>query len=444
MSTASLRDGLTSLHIYLHVAIWLVFSIPLGNASYGDEAIPSQPTPRWWKGNIHTHSLWSDGDDFPEMIAEWYRTHDYNFLALTDHNVLSRGIRHMKLSAIQARGGDDVLAKYMARFGADWVETKGETGTEDFAIRLKPLNEFRALVEERGKFILMEAEEISDRAEGVPVHMNATNLNDVIEPAGGATVREAMSNNLRSVEEQAKRLGREILMHLNHPNFGYAVTAEDIAAVVQERYFEVYNGHPAVGHLGDEIHPSVERLWDIANTIRIGELNAPPIFGVATDDSHNYHGKPNGASTGRGWVMVRSAYLTPERLLRAMKAGDFYASSGVALKSVTHEEDKRSLTIAVDGQTGATYETKFIGTRKGYDSTSEERPQTDKKKRLTRKYSSDIGVVLSTKSGTTATYKFKGDELFVRAVVTSSIEHDNPSFDGQMKQAWTQPVLLSD
>ena len=28
---------------------------------------------RWWKGNIHTHSLWSDGNDFPEMIADWYK-----------------------------------------------------------------------------------------------------------------------------------------------------------------------------------------------------------------------------------------------------------------------------------------------------------------------------------------------------------------------------------
>src|SRR5205814_702981 len=31
--------------------------------------------PRWWKGNLHTHSFWSDGDDFPEMIADWYKRH---------------------------------------------------------------------------------------------------------------------------------------------------------------------------------------------------------------------------------------------------------------------------------------------------------------------------------------------------------------------------------
>ena len=49
--------------------------------------------PRYWRGNIHTHSLWSDGDDFPEMIADWYKSHGYHFLALSDHNVLAEGQR---------------------------------------------------------------------------------------------------------------------------------------------------------------------------------------------------------------------------------------------------------------------------------------------------------------------------------------------------------------
>ena len=44
-----------------------------------------EPPLQWFKGNLHTHTLWSDGDDFPEMVADWYRQHDYNFLALTDH-----------------------------------------------------------------------------------------------------------------------------------------------------------------------------------------------------------------------------------------------------------------------------------------------------------------------------------------------------------------------
>ena len=242
------------------------------------------------------------------------------------------------------------------------------------------------------------------------------------------------------MEVQAKTLGRKILLHLNHPNFGYAVTAEDIAAVIQERFFEVYNGHPVVGHRGDRDHPSVERLWDIANTIRLGELNAAPLYGVATDDSHNYHGKPNGANVGRGWVMVRARFLTPEHLLRAMEAGDFYASSGVSFKSLNFDQSKNTFSVAVDAREGEDYTIEFIGTRMNYDRTTE--PRTgESPKRLTKKYSSDVGAVLQKSQGSTATYQLHGDELYVRAVVTSTAQPADPSFDGQQEQAWTQPMI---
>src|SRR5688572_17959422 len=248
-----------------------------------------EPPLRWFKGNLHTHTLWSDGDDFPEMAADWYRERGYHFLALSDHNILSYGETWMKLDAIVKRGGQDALAKYKARFGGGWVETRGEEGTENFEVRLKPLSEFRTLVEEPGRFLMIQSEEISDKAEGVPVHLNATNIQELIQPLGGMTVRETIAANVRAVEEQAKKKGREIMVHLNHPNFGLAITAEDLAEVVSERFFEVYNGHPGVKHTGDEHHPSVERLWDIANTIRLGQLHAPPLYGIATDDTHDYH-----------------------------------------------------------------------------------------------------------------------------------------------------------
>ena len=58
---------------------------------------------RWYKGNLHTHSLWSDGDDFPEMIADWYKSEGYDFLALSDHNVLSDHERWMPLREVRKR-----------------------------------------------------------------------------------------------------------------------------------------------------------------------------------------------------------------------------------------------------------------------------------------------------------------------------------------------------
>jgi hypothetical protein len=404
-----------------------------------DEIIPPDASPRWWKGNLHTHTLWSDGDDFPEMVAEWYRTRGYNFLALSDHNVLSDGQKWMLEAAIEKRGGGGVVSKYRTRYGNDWVESRGPEDAREF--RLKPLEEFRALVEERGKFIMIQGEEITDKVKGLPVHMNASNLRDPIQPLSGETVAEAMTNNLRAVHDQAQRAGREILMHLNHPNYHYAVTAEDLAHVVLERHFEVYNGHPGTGHHGDDLHPGTERLWDIANTIRLTDLKAPALFGVATDDSHSYHGKPNASHPGRGWVMVRATHLTPEYIVRAMKAGDFYASSGVVLDDVRYDKVKKTLSLDIADVPGAKYTTQFIGTMRGVDLTSEPVEPTDKKQgRITNKYSGSIGQVLATVEGRTPSYKLTGKELYVRAVVTSTLPPDDPSFDDQRQQAWTQPV----
>jgi predicted metal-dependent phosphoesterase TrpH len=396
--------------------------------------------PRWWKGNIHTHSLWSDGNDFPEMIADWYRSHGYHFLALSDHNVLSEGTRWMKYDDVVKRGGEEAFEKYMKRFGDEWVETQGAHGTPDFQVRLQPLERFRKLVEEPGRFIMIQGEEISDKAEGVPVHLNATNVVELIQPLGGRTVAEAIDNNLRAAEEQARRTGREILVHLNHPNFGYAITAEDIASVLRERFVEVYNGHNAVNHLGNAERASVEQIWDIANTIRLGNLAAPPLFGVGTDDSHNYH-KPGGARPGRGWTWVRAASLEPGALIAAMKAGDMYASSGVTLRDVGYNADKKLLQLEIEPEDGVQYTTQFIGTKLGYDATSEPRTGRDGKPiRTTRRYSADVGQVFASAEGTSPAYQLTGEELYVRAVITSSKSHHDPSFKDQHEQAWTKPV----
>ena len=61
-------------------------------------------------------------------------------------------------------------------------------------------------------------------------------------------------------------------------------------------------------------------MWDVANTIRLAQLKSPPLFGLATDDTHDYHGD-KGANPGRGWIQVESRYLSPEHLIRAIKAG---------------------------------------------------------------------------------------------------------------------------
>ena len=406
---------------------------------------------KWFRGNLHTHSLWSDGNDFPEMIAKWYHDHDYHFLAMTDHNILSEGEKWMDVEVILERGSPDTIDKLQAAFGSQWIDRRTRRehrGTQEKTkgieqIRLKTLAEFRQRFEKRGRFLMMTGEEISDSVAGLPLHMNATNLKTVIEPAGGETVVEAINNNLRIAYEQAKTNGSPILVHLNHPNFGWTVTAEDLAQVTMERFFEVYNGHPSINHLGDKDRPSVERIWDIANTIRIDQLQTKPLLGLATDDSHHYHGVRQSRS-GRGWVMVRSSQLSPTKIIDAMYRGDYYCSSGVELSEIT--ADQKQIALKIAAKKGATYTTQFIGTRKSYDRTTSKsaiiRNAKGDSMRVSRVYSDDVGCVLQTVEGNAASYKIQGDELYVRAVITSSADHPDPSFENQKQQAWTQPIVV--
>jgi hypothetical protein len=419
----------------------LTFTLTTAALSVGsppDGPAAGDTIPSWFKGNLHTHSLWSDGNDYPEMIVDWYVRHGYHFLALSDHNVLAQGPRWVSVAQADKKAKHDGFARYRRRFGDAWVETRTEGG--DLQVRLKPLGEYRTLFEQPNRFLLIQGEEITDRFEKKPIHMNASNVLELIKPQGGKSVVEVMTNDLAAVEEQAKRLGRPILAHLNHPNFGYAITAEELAMVTRERFFEIYNGHPGVHHTGDETHAGVERMWDIINTLRVGEMKIPPVGGLATDDSHNYFGN-DGSSPGRGWIMVRSRFLTPETIIRGIEAADFYASSGVALKDVRFSPDTKTLALEVEPQGDARYTIQFVGTRKGYDPTR--KPVTGKDGEplpVTQRYSDDVGRVLATIEGTSARYKLTGDELYVRAVVTSDQPPETPSFPGQKAQAWTQPV----
>lgn len=410
------RKLLILLPVVAVLAVVVALSLPKGKGKEETEETPQGPVLHWYKGNTHTHTLWSDGNDFPEMIVAWYKEREYDFLALSDHNILSRGEKWMKVEAVakrQKKPGATALEKYREKFG-EWVETRGEGPAEE--VRLRALAEFRPKFEKPGEFLLIEAEEITDRFRNNQVHINALNLDEVIPPQKGASVVETVRNNLRMVAEQAERLGRPIVAHLNHPNFHYSFTAEQLAEVIEEHFFEVYNGHPGINHLGDADHPGDEQLWDVANAIRLGKLDAAPLFGVATDDSHDYHG--GNVSPGRGWIMVHAEKLEADALMQSMKNGDFYSSSGVVLEEVSFADGV--LTVKVASQEESKFMVEFVGTRKGDGA--------------------EPGEVFLVEDGPVATYRMKGDELYVRAVVTSTRLHPNPSFTDQREQAWTQPV----
>ncbi|AMV18120.1 hypothetical protein [Planctomyces sp. SH-PL14] len=390
----------------------------------------------WYKGNLHTHSYWSDGNDFLEMIALWYRDKDYHFLSFTDHNTLAKSERWVDIGKVKA--GEDAYRKLKERL-PDWIEEREKDGKKE--VRLRRFTEVSDKFGIPGKYLLIQGEEISDKFHTHPIHLNAANIQEQLPPLGGDSVYDVMQNNVNAVIAQRERTGVPILVHLNHPNFHYAVTAEDLMRVRGENFFEVYNGHPGVNNSGDAEHASMERIWDIVLTLRLTELNLPLMYGLAVDDGHAYHNIPSRASEpGRGWVQVLATELTPEALIASLEAGRFYSSCGVRMRAIGYRTD--GIDLEVEPDDGAEYTIEFMGTRRGTSTESE--PVLDKKGEpvhATRRYAKGIGEVFQTSKGTSAQYRFQGDELYVRARVTSSLKHPNPSEIDDPQRAWIQPVL---
>jgi hypothetical protein len=79
-------------------------------------------TKTWFKGNLHTHSYWSDGDEFPEVIMDWYKSNDYQFIALTDHNTLAEGDKWKVISKDSIY--QETFKSYLDTYGYSWVDYK--------------------------------------------------------------------------------------------------------------------------------------------------------------------------------------------------------------------------------------------------------------------------------------------------------------------------------
>lgn len=303
----------------------------------------------WYKGNTHTHTLNSDGDSTPDDVVRWYREHGYQFLVLTDHNFQTR------VDALNAlHGADD-------------------------------------------RFLVVKGEEVTSSAAGKPVHVNGLDANRRIGAQSGAADSTVLDVLQRSVDAIRSASG---VPHINHPNFGWALTIEDLRRVRGDKLFEIFNGHPEVNNLGGGNVPGLEEIWD--RLLSSGTL----VYGIAVDDAHVFRkpGDPTVAGPGRGWVVVRAPQLDARALLEAMERGDFYASTGVVLDDLV--VTSKSMTIKVKPLASSKYRVQFIGRD---------------------------GRVLTEVPDASATYSFTGSERYVRAKVIES----NGRF------AWIQPVMVN-
>ena len=143
---------------------------------------------------------------------------------------------------------------------------------------------------------------------------------------------------------------------INHPNFGWAISPDELGQIQRTRLFEVFNGHPTVNNLGGGGVPGLEETWD--RILSSGKM----LYGIAVDDAH-YFKRPDDPTVprpGTGWVYVRSATARAARPRRGARARRllFVHRRRAAIGRV---DPGPRLTIEVKAQPSSKYRIQFIG-----------------------------------------------------------------------------------
>jgi hypothetical protein len=441
-----------------------------GSAAGAASAASSRPPAagkRFYKGQFHVHTWWSDGRAAPEQAVAYYKERGYDFLALTDHNVYAAGRRVKRLKQTNA---DEmaVLDAYRRDFPGAVVDQKRKG---EFDVELATLARLRERFEQPGRFILLDGVEGTTNvrnAAGVAhaVHMNYLNVPavpDYFRRCGtAATVAERISLARRAVADAARKLGRREMFILNHPLWKwYDVQPEDLIANAEVRFFEVCNSGspfaPGKGLPSDGL--DADRFWDVVNAFR-ARNGQPLLYGVGTDDTHYFFGTKNtvpadGCVPLNAWCRVRAASLTADALISAMADGDFAACEGLEPDDFSFDAASGTLTVSVAGQRDVCRTIEFIVSKKDFcaepvktltifplDETGKRRARAC---RTVNVYGNGIGQVVKSVTGrmgepVRSSYRLAPDDLYVRARILSP-EHPRirPFLHPKCRMAWTQP-----
>lgn len=406
----------------------------------------------WYRGQMHMHSYWSDGNAFPEQAVSMYRTAGFHFLAFTEHNTLAThpaAWREVAASTVAgSKIAQDRFTDYVDEFGTE-VDSKVENGIT--YVRLKTLAEVKARFDAPGAFLMMPGMELTQAAQGRQVHMNYLNIPEALPHSvpSGYTVSQLIGHNAALAAASGVAPTRCSLA-VNHPCWVFCdILPQDLIDRPEIRFFEVCNGGSSYSLPAGAEKYGVEMFWDSVNAFR--RLNNKPLlFGLGTDDAHHYQPpRMNGADGfGSAWVEVRAAELTPDAVMSALHAGDYYASCGVQLEDVSFSLSDRTLRVSVKAQSGATYRICFVTTKRGFDQTVtyvDSPADGGKPARVIPVYSDDVGRTVKTVDGTEGEYTLAEDDLYVRARVESSLPAKYVrNFYPLVQTAWTQPYALAD
>ena len=264
-------------------------------------------TGNFYKANMHTHTVCSDGIYTPEEIKEHYKSHGYSVVAYTDHDVM---IDHSDLN------DENFLA-----ITSYEIETNSVSiGNSFTATHCYHLN-FYAPVSNQTDYVCPNPSYCFKNAPKYAAQQDYYK---------GDYIRRYSVEGQNEMIAEARAKG--YLVSYNHPdwslqNYSDYIGLEGITAV------EVYNTGCVVGGFvldkGDHV---------LDHFLKAGKR----IYPVATDDCHG-----NNDMCG-GWVRFKADALTYDNILNAYAKGNFYASWGPEMESLYMENGVLKMDFPAD------------------------------------------------------------------------------------------------
>lgn len=232
---------------------------------------------RFWRGNLHTHSILSDGVLAPEEVCRRYQAEGYDFIALTDH--------------------------FVGMFGYPIADTKPYRN-----------NTFTTILGAELHSGAMENGELW--------HILAVGLPEDFAPGNAPDFAPL------DAQETGPELARRArvagaFVAIAHPEWS-GLSIADARSMDAAHAVEVYNHGCAIGCDRPHGFYTLDRLLEEGKRLTL----------CATDDAH--FSEPDHFG---GWVMVKAEANDPDQLLTALKAGAFYSSSGPEFHGVRWGEN---------------------------------------------------------------------------------------------------------
>lgn len=255
-------------------------------------------TGNYYKANMHTHTTVSDGRMTPEEVKEYYKNRGYSIVAFTDHDIITthHELNDKNFLAITA------METY---FNTDLFRTIDYDFVKTYHLSFfakDPDNLVCPAFSER----------YIERAHSLAYVKEQMNVYDY--------EREYSQKFINRIIKECSNAG--FLVSYNHPKWSLQ-NYKDYCDLEGLWGIEVFNTASAVSCLPDNDQAFIDFIDDGKN-----------VYPIAADDAHGIE------SSCGGWIMLNSDKLEYKSVMTSLENGDFYASTGPAIKEFSYEDGK--------------------------------------------------------------------------------------------------------